>query len=130
MKRMILPFVSSASCFLLLSAAVAAAAGTSAAPNAMNSKSGQNSWRAETLTGTIEIVNPARHLIVVQGPDKVPFDLRVTSSTRIISGDQRVALSDLNSDINRRVSVRFVPRGAGDIAQSVRIGSQNQAGSK
>jgi hypothetical protein len=62
-----------------------------------------------------------RDLVIVQGPDKVPFDLRVTPSTRIRSGNKSLKLQDLTSDQSKPVSVTFVPTGSGDVARIIRI---------
>jgi hypothetical protein len=78
-------------------------------------------WPAETLTGTISMVDPAQHLVVVEDASGVPFDMVVTHNTQIMSGGQRLNLSALNSDINKQVTLRFVPEGRGDIARSVQV---------
>jgi hypothetical protein len=69
------------------------------------------------------MVNPAQNLVVVQTPDGVPFDMDVTARTRINAGDRSVALKDLTQDINKPVSVQFVPERRGDVAKSIRISS-------
>ena len=75
--------------------------------------------KAETLSGTVLMVDPGRKLLVVKGADGVPFDLHLTSSTRIQSGRQRLTIRDLSQDKQKTVSVRFVPARNGDIASSV-----------
>jgi hypothetical protein len=83
--------------------------------------SSRSAWPAETLTGTITMVDPAQHLFVVKDASGVPFDIMVTHNTRIMSNGQRLNLSALNSDINKPVTLRFVPEGRGDIARSVQV---------
>jgi hypothetical protein len=82
-----------------------------------------NAWPAETLSGKIIMVNPAQNLVVVQTPDGVPFDMDVTANTRIKAGDRPIALKDLTQDVNKPVSVRFVPERRGDVARSIKISS-------
>jgi hypothetical protein len=82
-----------------------------------------NAWPQESLSGKIIMVNPAQKLVVVQTPDGVPFDLDVTATTRIKAGDRPVALKDLMQDIDKPVSVRFVPERRGDVARSIRLSS-------
>jgi|SRR5579863_2658048 len=82
-----------------------------------------NAWPAENLSGKIIMVNPAQNLVVVQTPDGVPFDIDVTAKTRIRAGDHSLALKDLTQDIDKPVSVQFVPERRGDVAKSIRISS-------
>lgn len=78
-------------------------------------------WRPETLSGKITMVDPARKLVVLQGSDGVPFDMVVNRSTRIKSATGTLNWNDLNSDLNRNASIRFVPEGRGDIAQTITV---------
>jgi len=75
------------------------------------------------MTGTIMTVDPNLKLVVVLGAGRVPFDMRVTRSTRILSGDRTLKLPDLSADKNHSVSVTFVPTGSGDIARAIHIKS-------
>src|ERR1700680_4358423 len=77
-------------------------------------------WLPETLAGKIMTVDPAKKLVIVRGPDGVPFDMLVTPSTRITSGIHRLTLKDLNLNKQKPVSVRFIPKRTGDIARSIR----------
>lgn len=78
-------------------------------------------WAAVTITGKIIDVYPAQHLVVVEGQGNVPFDVRVTRSTKIESGTRELRLDNLNSEINKNASVRIVPERSGDIAQSIQF---------
>jgi len=78
-------------------------------------------WPPETLSGKITMVDPAKNLVVVTGPHGVPFDMRVTTATRIRSGDKNLTLQDLNQDQQKAVSIRFVPERSGDIARSIQV---------
>lgn len=92
-----------------------------AATKSSTDKAKEQAWPAESLTGTIQSVDPAQHLVVVKDANGVPFDMVVGSSTRIESGDQKVKLGDLSSDVNKSVSVRFVPEARGDVARDIQL---------
>jgi hypothetical protein len=80
----------------------------------------RKAWPAETMTGTIMNVDPGEELVVVRA-GQVPFDIRVTRSTRILAGDKTLNLRDLSADKNHSVSVTFTPTGSGDIARTIHI---------
>lgn len=107
-----------AACALLLAVPLVAA-GTSqkAAKNAAS----QNAWRPETLTGKIVSVDPGANLVVVKTPGGVPFDFDITKHTRIDASSHAVTLKDLMMDLNKQVSVSFVPERRGDVAKSIQI---------
>ena len=103
-----------------------AAAATKAATKehkapAKTAKVERQAWPAEDITGTIASVDPAQHLVIVKTSDGVPFDMTVSRSTRIEAGDQRMKLDELNSDVNKNVSVKFVPERRGDVARTIQI---------
>jgi len=112
MNRRITEALGAAACALILALPVAAASGP-AAPRSV--------WPAETLSGKVMMVDPAQHLLVMKGPSGVPFDMTVTGSTSVRADGQRTTLSNLSSDVNQNVTVRFVPERAGDVARSVRV---------
>ena len=85
-------------------------------------KTEKTSWPAETLSGSIMMVNPADNLVVVKGPDGVPFDMIVTPRTRITSGQESVGLKNLAKFQNQNASVKFIPERRGDVAESIHIG--------
>ncbi|HTW95158.1 MAG TPA: hypothetical protein VMB03_13685 [Bryobacteraceae bacterium] len=104
-----LAIVGAAACSLLLAIPMIAAPRTA--------------WPAETLSGTISMIDPALNTVVVQTSGGVPFDMVVTRNTRIESGNQTLTLQDLQQDTNRTVSVRFVPERRGDVARTIQLGS-------
>jgi hypothetical protein len=111
-----------AACLALLTLpAVAAVATDNAAQNQNSQAEARESWPPETLTGTISMVDPSQHILVIKGHDGVPFDMVIGRSTRIESGNQRLSLSALSQDLNHQVTVRFTPEGRGDIARSVNL---------
>jgi len=122
MKRKILTALSAAGCAFLLAMPTIAANKPLAKTQRTSAKETlRRAWPRETISGKIVIVDPARNLAVVKGPDGVPFDMIVTHATRIKSGDQTLKLSDLSSDTNKSVSVEFVPERRGDIARSIQL---------
>jgi hypothetical protein len=67
------------------------------------------------------MADPKEDLVVVTGPDGVPFDMAITPRTHIWSGSRKLSLEKLEQYRNRQVSVRFVPERRGDVAESIRI---------
>lgn len=125
MKRKVLAACSAAS-FTFLMAVPLGAANKPVTPAAQTHKTSAKeparvAWPVETLSGQIMMVDPALNVTVVKGPDGVPFDMIVTHATRIKSGDRTLGLSDLSSDTNKNVSVKFVPERKGDVARSIQL---------
>ena len=84
-------------------------------------KTTRAAWRPETLSGKISMVDPARRLVVIQDSNGVPFDMVVKRSTQIKSANGTLKLTDLNSDMNRDASIKFVPERRGDVAETIRV---------
>jgi len=122
MKRKVLTALSAASCvFLLAPPTLAANKPATETHKTAAKKTARRVWPAETLSGKIVMVNPTLNLAVVKGPDGIPFDMIVTHSTRITSGRQTLKLPDLSLDMNKSVSVKFVPERKGDVARSIQV---------
>ncbi|HVN04393.1 MAG TPA: hypothetical protein VMT86_08250 [Bryobacteraceae bacterium] len=117
MRHKISAALTAASCVFLLAAPVLAAN----KPNKPMKSAERTAWPAETLSGKIVMVKPALKLAVVKGPDGVPFDMIVTHSTLIRANGQKLSLSGLSSDVNKKVSVKFVPEGRGDVARTIHV---------
>jgi hypothetical protein len=79
----------------------------------------RTAWKPETLSGKITKIDPDQNLVVVETSDGVPFDMVVTTKTRIESGDQGITLKDLTRDMNKTVRVTFTPERRGDVAKSI-----------
>jgi hypothetical protein len=88
---------------------------------AASAKAVRSAWPPETLAGTIMTVNAGHNLVIVKGPGSVPFDMRVTRRTRILSGNKPATLASLVPDKNDPVSVRFTPERSGDIASRIEV---------
>lgn len=85
-------------------------------------KAERTAWRPETFSAKIDMVDPAKRLVVLKTPDQVTYDIVVTAATKIESGSQPLTLKDLSQDKNRNVSVNFTPERRGDVARSIQIG--------
>jgi len=81
----------------------------------------RNAWAPEQLTGTISMVDPALRVVVVKDSAGIPFDIQVNRATRIQAGDRQLKLKDLSSDVNKGVSLKFVPERRGDVARTIRL---------
>ena len=122
MKRQLLSVLSAASLAFLLAVPMIAANKPAVQSHKTPAKETiKTAWAPETLSGKIMMVDPAQHLAVVKGADGVPFDMIVTHSTQITSGDQTLKLPDLSADLNKSVSVKFVPERKGDVARSIQV---------
>ena len=104
--------LSIAACALLLGIPLIAAEKTAAV---------RSVWPAETLSGQITMVDPAIKTVVIQTAGGVPFDMVVTRNTRIESGNRAITFQDLQQDMNKAVSVRFVPERRGDVARTIEL---------
>ncbi len=111
-------------CILVLLVPVFAAkkqSGTTGNQSVEPGKMTHGAWPAETLNGKIVSVVPADKLVIVQDANGVPFDMRVTRSTRMEAGKQRIKLDGLQADTGKSVSVKFKPERSGDIAQAIQV---------
>ena len=78
-------------------------------------------WRPETLSGKIVMVDPERKLVVLRDTSGIPFDMVVNRSTHIKSAGGPLNLTDLNSDVSRDASIKFVPERRGDVALTISV---------
>lgn len=124
MRKVRWSLLASAACAALLAVPLMAAgkpAASAAAKDMKPAAAMRSAWPPETLSGKITIVEPNRKLMVIQAPDGTPFDMVITANTRIRSGDQTIAIKDLARDMNKTVSVNFIPERRGDVAKSIKI---------
>jgi hypothetical protein len=92
---------------------------TSKAPG--KTASSQALGKAETLTGSIMMVDQKSNVVVVKDSRGTTFDIVVTKATRLRAGDQLIHFKDLTTDTTKPVTVKFVPERSGDIAQSIKV---------
>ena len=121
MKRIMTSFLAGAACALALVIAAAAADKPPVTSAIDHSTLIRSHWPSENLSGTITMADSKQDLVVVTGPDGVPFDMTITPRTHIWSGNRKVSLEDLEQYRNKHVSVHFVPERLGDVAESIRI---------
>lgn len=85
------------------------------------SSAGLGFGAAESLSGTIQMVVPDQNLLVVNGPNGVPYDLKVSPKTVIVVGDKAGTLTALSGLTGKAVSVGFVPQRDGDMATRIEV---------
>jgi len=78
--------------------------------------------KAETLTGTLQMVVADKKLLVVAAATGIPYDFTVTGMTKITAGGKKTKLADLAGSTGKPVTVKFLPeKKAGNIAQTVEV---------
>ncbi|HEV2389062.1 MAG TPA: hypothetical protein VGS20_17615 [Candidatus Acidoferrales bacterium] len=105
-------------------AAPAAAASPAVAPapaEAASQAAGAGFGVAESITGKIQMVVADQSLVVVTGPNDVPYDLKITPKTVIVVGEKRGTIESLASQVGKTASVGFVPQRDGNYAERVEI---------
>ena len=120
MRNIVFELAGGMACALFLAIPLAAANTTLTKSAAKTAEPPRSVWPAENLTGKITMVDPSRHLIVVNHLG-VPFDMVVGRNTRIESGKQTLTLDQLSSDLNKDVAVHFVPERSGDVAVTINL---------
>lgn len=76
---------------------------------------------AESLSGTIQMVAADQNLVVVDGPNQVPYDMTVTPKTLVVVNEKRGTIQSLADQIGKPVTVAFVPERNGDMATRVEV---------
>jgi hypothetical protein len=97
--------------------AALAFAGTTASKN----DKPRSQWPPENLSGHIDMVDTANHLLIVKDSSGTTFDFKVTPATRIREDGAKATLPDLSAKTNDEVTVHFVPERRGDIAESIKL---------
>jgi len=75
----------------------------------------------ESLSGKILMVMADQNLLVVSGPNNVPYDLKVSAKTVIVVGEKRGTISSLADQVGKPVSVGFVPQRDGNHATRIEV---------
>jgi threonine dehydrogenase-like Zn-dependent dehydrogenase len=78
--------------------------------------------KAETISGTLSMVVTDKKLVVLTGTGGVPYNFKVTGSTRIKVGGKKVKLDELAGQTNKLATVKFLSLPSGNIAQSIEVG--------
>lgn len=80
-----------------------------------------NSYRPETLSGTISMVEPGTKSVFVMGSGEVSYKFLVTPKTKIQIDGTKGTIEDLAGQAQKQVSVTFVARRNGNMAQSISV---------
>jgi hypothetical protein len=99
-----------------------AAARAAAAPSAGSDQaSGSGFGVTETLSGTVQTVAADQNLLVISGPNGVPYDMTVTPKTLVVVNEKRGTIQSLASQVGKPVNVAFVPERNGDMATRIEV---------
>ena len=80
-----------------------------------------NSYRPETLSGTISMVEPGTKSVFVMGSGEVSYRFQVTAKTKIEIDGTKASIEDLAGQTEKQVRVTFVARRNGNMAQSISV---------
>lgn len=75
----------------------------------------------ESLSGTVQMVVADQNLLVVSGPNGVPYDLKITPKTVIVVGNKAGTVETVAGSVGKQVSVGFVPRRDGNYATRIEV---------
>jgi ABC-type amino acid transport substrate-binding protein len=78
--------------------------------------------KAETISGTLQMVAADQKIVVLTDSAGTPFNFKVTGATRIKVAGKKAKLDELTSQTNKSASVKFLPTRSGNVAQSIEIG--------
>jgi hypothetical protein len=78
--------------------------------------------KAETISGTLSMVDADKKIVVVTDSAGTPFDIKVNGATRIKVAGKKAKLDDLVSETNKAVSIKILPTRTGNVAQTIEIG--------
>ena len=113
--------------FLFSMAVLALAASPAAFAQSQNAKrrggsgAGNGFGVTESLSGTVQMVVPDQNLLVVNGPNNVPYDMTVSSKTLVVVNERRGTIQSLVDQVGKPVTVAFKPERNGDIATRVEV---------
>ena len=85
-------------------------------------KTNWDSFKPETLGGTISMVD-AQHNLVVITSHNIPYDFKVNRATKIEIGGSKGTCKNLASQTQKEASVTFIARGDGDYLKSITVTS-------
>jgi hypothetical protein len=97
-----------------------AAAAQEAAPE--KAEAAKPAVKAETMTGTLSMVVAEKKVVVLTGSSGIPYNFKVTSSTRIKIDGKKAKFDELSGQTKKSATVKFLPLHAGNMAQSIEVG--------
>ena len=77
--------------------------------------------KAETISGTLQMVVADKKILVLTDSSGTPFNFKVTGATRIKVAGKKAKLDELASQTNKAASIKFLPTRSGNVAQTVEI---------
>ena len=80
-----------------------------------------NSFRPETLSGTITMVEPGTKAVFVMGSGEVSYKFLVTGKTKIAIAGTKASIDELANQAQKQVTITFVARPHGNMAQSISV---------
>ncbi len=116
MKNKLTTALATAACAALLALPAVAQTATTD-----NGQSTATKAPREKMTGTIQAVDPVRHMVTIKDANGNDINMRVNRATHIMWGERQLTLKDLASDVNKSASVTYVQRAHGDVARAIRI---------
>jgi len=90
-------------------------------PATSTAQAAWNSYKPETIEGTISMIEVDQKLVIVEASGGVPFDITVTPQTKIEISGSSATFDQLVEQTQKQVTVTFVARPNGDIAQSISV---------
>jgi hypothetical protein len=78
--------------------------------------------KLETISGTITAVHKENQLLILTSSSGIPYNFKLTRSSRIEIGGQKGKFDDLANQTGKQASVEFLPLRGGNVARSVKVG--------
>jgi hypothetical protein len=75
----------------------------------------------EDLSGTISFIGPSDKEVTLMGANGTPYDFQLTRTTRIELAGRRISETELANENHKQATVRFLPTGQGNVAQTLEI---------
>lgn len=75
----------------------------------------------ETISGTIQSVVTEKKLVILTAANGIPFNFKVTGSTRIKVGGKKAKLDELAGQTSKSAAVKFLPLRSGNVAQTIDV---------
>lgn len=80
-----------------------------------------NSYRPETLNGTVSLIDASEKSVFVTGSEGVSYKFLVTPKTKIEINGMTSSFDDLVDQTHKQITVTFVARRNGNFAQRISV---------
>jgi hypothetical protein len=77
--------------------------------------------KEETVSGTLTMVDPSQDLVFIRDAANTPFSFKVTKKTKIELNHAKAELSELAQQVQKSVTVTFVPMSQGNFAKHIQV---------